>query len=54
MLCVMWDLSSMSRMEFTPSAVEVYSLNHRTTREVPGDLDFKMKNPGLKEDGHAI
>lgn len=30
MLCGMWDLSSTSRMEFTPSAVEVYSLNQDT------------------------
>ena len=34
MLCGMWDLSSLTRAEPVPPAVEAQSLNHWTTREV--------------------
>ena len=35
MECGMWDLSSLTRNQTYAPAVEVQSLNHWTTREVP-------------------
>ena len=33
--CMMWHLSSLTRVEPMPPALEVQSLNHQTSREVP-------------------
>ena len=36
MPCIMWDLNSPTRIKTAPPAEEVWRLNHRTAREVPG------------------
>ena len=38
--CSAWDLVSWPGMEPGPPALEVWSLSHWTTREVPGDVYF--------------
>ena len=40
----MHDLSSLTRVESLPPAVEAQNLNHWTAREVPGFLYFDIKN----------
>ena len=40
----MQDLSSLTRMESLPSAVEAQNLNHWAAREVPGFLYFDIKD----------
>ena len=40
--CSLWDLSSRPGMEPVPPAVEEWSPNHWTTREVPGVYSFLL------------
>ena len=47
MLCSMWILLPQPGIEPTPPALEVQSLNHWTTREVPSAEEFEY--PHAKE-----
>ena len=43
----MWDISSLTRVEPVPLAVEVQSLDHWTTREVPTSFLLNQRSRSL-------
>ena len=53
----MWDLCSQTGIELVPLALDVWSLNHKAAREIPGQAFFDRKDKidsgfigaGLKE-----
>ena len=39
----MWDLCSQTGIELVPLALDVWSLNHKAAREIPGQAFFDRK-----------
>ena len=47
MSCGMWDLSSGPEIKLAPPALEVWNLNHQTTREVLNRNSLSSSEIGL-------
>ena len=53
LLCSMWVLVPQSGIEPTCSALETWSLNHWTTREVPGLCPIERNTVHVKKDAYT-